>query len=157
MMDADQFEVLFPLALDWVKQQEQLILQKGIRLCESQIEDARQVGVLCPEKIRILGVDTIPFPSHPELQKAAVQIGVLSHSENSVTFGNGICIRNQFFKNRYLLIYEMVMIRRQEELGGLGPFLREYLTQCLQRGSNNTPMDTEAYKIAEQICSPKTF
>jgi hypothetical protein len=66
-----RFEMLLPLACAWAAEQERTILQSGIALTESQLAGARQVGVVQPERVRLLRVPQIPGPAHPALAVAA--------------------------------------------------------------------------------------
>jgi len=57
-----QFEILLPLAVAWASEQERSILQSGVALTEPQLADARQLGVISPERVRLLRVTQIPTP-----------------------------------------------------------------------------------------------
>ena len=57
--------MLLPLACAWAAEQEQAILQSGVALTEAQIADARRVGVIRPDRVRLLKVQEIPKPIHP--------------------------------------------------------------------------------------------
>jgi len=149
----EQFEQLLPLAVAWVKAEEQRVLQKGLPLSESQLQLARQIPVRHPEKVRLLSVSSIPFPRDPSLQQAAVEIGLLTNLNDAVMFGYGICLCTDQIQNRFLLTRELVLVARHEEMGGIEPFLREYLSQVVLSGSDLAPMEVEAGQIAEQIVS----
>ena len=59
-----QFEMLLPpIARVWAAEQERVILQSGIALTDSQLADARRVGVAQPERVRLLRVAQIPIPT----------------------------------------------------------------------------------------------
>ena len=45
--------MLLPLACAWAAEQERTVLQSGIGLTESQLADARQIGVVQPERVRL--------------------------------------------------------------------------------------------------------
>ena len=63
IITSQQFETLLQLAGAWAAEQERVILQSGVPLTEVQLADARQVGVIHPERVRLLRVVQIPRPS----------------------------------------------------------------------------------------------
>jgi len=78
MITPEEFEMLLPLACAWAAEQERAILRSGTALTDSQLDDARQVGVAEAERIRLLRVTQIPTPGHPALAAAARATGVVS-------------------------------------------------------------------------------
>jgi len=68
---AAQFEALLPLAAEWVIEMERQILSEGVPLSEKEIVDATGAGVQQPGRVRLLRVDSIPTPIHPQLKAAA--------------------------------------------------------------------------------------
>ena len=148
----EQFEKLLPLAVEWVKEQEHHILQKGIPLTQPQVELAGQIPLRHPEKVRLLEVSTIPFPRDPSLQQATIETGLLTNLNDAAMFGYGICFRKGRIDSRYLLARELVLLARCEELGGIEPFLREYLQQVIIEGADLAPMQVMANQIAERLC-----
>ena len=65
-----QLEMLLPVVCGWAVGQEHAIVQSGVALSESQLSDARRVGVAQPERVRLLRVahrgvdlisDALPF------------------------------------------------------------------------------------------------
>ena len=58
-----------PLASAWVLKQERFILENGVPLTDVQLADAKLVGVAKPERVRLLRVEQIPLPEHPELEE----------------------------------------------------------------------------------------
>ena len=66
----DQFALILPLASEWAEAKEKVVLKNGDPLSNSQIEDAKRVGVIHPGRVRIFKVPQIPFPKHPVLKSA---------------------------------------------------------------------------------------
>jgi hypothetical protein len=64
---SEEFEVLLSLATAWVEELEGDVLRRGIPLDQSQLSDARAVGVGHPERVRLLQVAQVPLPEHPLL------------------------------------------------------------------------------------------
>src|SRR4029453_12824307 len=55
--------VLLPYATAWVRKQERRILDAGVPLDPDQLIDARRLGILEPERIRLLRVKVVPLPA----------------------------------------------------------------------------------------------
>ena len=75
-----QLSAILPLAIRWAEEQEMMILQEGEPLSEQALEDARLMGVSEPEKIRLLKVDAVPYPSDPILRTVAEKVGLVSEN-----------------------------------------------------------------------------
>jgi len=78
MITPEQFEILLPLACAWAEEQERIILRDGIPLTAAQIADAKRVGIVHPDRVRVRVVDGIPLPEHPPLRTAAEMTGLIS-------------------------------------------------------------------------------
>jgi hypothetical protein len=144
MTSAEQFEMLFLLAYAWAQKQEQLILHEGVPLTPNQVTDAAKIGVLAPERVRLLRISSIPDPEHPVLRKASEEMGLISPQTAGLSLGYGIFIRADCWGNRELLFHELVHTSQCERLGGLQPFLRQYLHECATVGYPAAPMEREA-------------
>jgi hypothetical protein len=51
-----------------------------------------------------------------------------------------------------MVIHELGHTVQYERLGGLVPFLRRYLFECLSIGYPEAPMEQEVIALAERIC-----
>src|SRR5215469_2854867 len=148
-----QFETLMPLASAWAAEQERIILSSGVPLTDSQLEDARQIGVLHPERVRLLRVPQIPAPTDPALAAAAEVTGLISPAGWGIAFRYGIFIRNDCWTHRELVAHELVHVAQYERLGGFEEFLRPYVTECLTPpGYPHGPMEQEAITKAAKLC-----
>ncbi len=67
----EQLENILPLATEWAKAKELVILEHGVALSLQYVQDAESVGIRYPERVRIYGVPQIPIPRHPILKAAA--------------------------------------------------------------------------------------
>ena len=150
---ARRFPVLLPLAVAWVRRQERRILKKGIPLTESEIEDAKAVGVRNPERVRLLPVKIVPWPGASTLRSAAKVIGFATDATCGLTLGYGIFIREDCWRDRALIAHELVHTAQYERLGGIEPFLRQYLGECLTVGYVNAPLEREAATLAQSRVS----
>jgi len=149
----EEFQYILPLACEWAEAQEQFIINKGIALTNPQIEDARRVGVTHPKNIRLLRVLKIPMPDHPALEAAAQATQLISSHTTGLTLRYGIFIRSDCWGERRLIVHELVHTSQYEKLGGFFPFLQKYLMECITIGYPDAPMEQEAIKIADKICT----
>ena len=151
-MTPDQFAFILPLASEWAEAKEKVVLKNGIPLSNPQIEDAKRVGVIHPERVRIFKVPQIPFPKHPVLKAATEATHLITASTVGLTLRYGIFIHSDFSDNRYLIVHELVHTSQYEKLGGFLPFLRKYLLELIKIGYPEAPMEQEAVRMAEKIC-----
>jgi hypothetical protein len=95
------------LACSWAEKQESAILRDGVALAGSQVSDARRIGVLHPERVRIRAVEKIPLPLHPLLHSAVEKIGLISRHTWGMSLRYGIFIRADQWGDRRLLVHEL--------------------------------------------------
>ena len=150
-----QFEALLPLAAAWAAEQESVILRSGVTLSGPQTADARQLGVLFPERVRLLRVSEIPSPSHPVLAAAAAATNLISPFTAGMTLRYGIFIRADCWGQRLLVAHELVHTSQYERFGGFEAFLRPYLMECLTPpGYPHGPIEKEADVLSRKLCEP---
>jgi hypothetical protein len=147
-----RFETLLPLAAKWASEQEQRILREGVPLSEQEIVDARSVGVQAPDRVRLLRIKAIPSPGHPMLKIAQSAISLLTPAPRGLTLQHGIFVRSDCWRNRTLIVHELVHTAQYERLGGILPFLRKYLFECATVGYRQAPMEQEAIAVAARVC-----
>ncbi len=138
------FKLLLPLACSWAEQQERIILREGVALTDSQMDDARKMGVKEPERVRLRVVEEIFLPKNPILRMAAQKTGLLSPFTIGLTLRHGIFIRADHWGERRLVVHELAHTAQYERLGGFKPFLSAYLEECLNIGYPNGPLEQEA-------------
>jgi hypothetical protein len=148
-----QFETLLPLAVEWAEEEEQRILREGVPLSEQETSDARAVGVQQPESVRLLPVETIPRPTHAVLSVACDAIDFLTPATRGLTLQRGIFIRSDCWRDRALIAHELVHSAQYERLGGILPFLRKYLFECLTIGYPEAPLEQEAIMVAHRLAT----
>ena len=142
---------LIPRAIVWAQDQEQQILQNGVPLSNTQLEDARIISLKCPEKVRLLNVNQIPLPEDPELKLAAQAIGLITPNTIGLTLQYGIFIRTDHWNDRGTVRHELVHTSQYERLGGVQQFLNQYLIECMQFGYPNGPLEQEAITRGKSI------
>jgi hypothetical protein len=143
-----QFGMLLPVAVRWVNTQQRRILQHGVALSGAEIEDAKAVGVREPSRVRLLSVRRVPWPGGSTLRLAGEAIGFRTGVTRGLTLGYGIFIREDCWRDRALIAHELAHTAQYENLGGIEPFLRQYLGECLTVGYENSPLELEAARIA---------
>lgn len=148
----DQFESVLPLAAEWAGEQEQQILREGKPLSPDQLADARAAGVAEPQRVRLLPVQKIPAPPDALTVAASREVASLPTTPSGLTLGYGVFIRRGCEQDRRLIAHELAHVSQYERLGGIVPFLRDYLSQCAMFGYRQAPLEQEAEEIAAQVC-----
>ena len=148
-----QFEMLLPLAAAWATEQEEQILREGVSLSLEELADAGAIGIQEPDRVRLLRIETIPRPSQPQLKAACDAINFLTPATRGLTLGHGIFIRADCWRDRLLVVHELVHVAQYEKLGGIVPFLRRYLYECLTVGYSASPLEQEAIAVTARVCA----
>jgi hypothetical protein len=147
--------VLLPVAYAFAEKQELIIIEEGVPLTEAELSDARRVGVMQPEKIRVIRAETLPQPENEDVLFIAKRIGLYSPRSSGLTVGYGICIRHGFWDDRQVLVHECVHVAQYEKLNGIRPFLNVYLRECIEPGYPFGRLEQEAILRSADICKQK--
>jgi len=142
---------MLPLATEWAAEQQERILREGVSLTVRELADALKVGVKDPERVRLLEVEIIPSPSHPVLMAAYQQINLAPAAPRGLTLHYGIFVRSDYWRDRALIVHELVHTAQYERLGGIELFLRRYLLECATVGYNKSALEKEAVTTAARI------
>lgn len=145
------YEKLFPLACNWVEEQEALILKKGISLNANQKIDAHLIGIKDIEKVRLLKVERMPTPDNSKLEEAMKTTGLSSPNTIGTAYRYGVYIRADFWENRKLIIHELTHTMQYEKLGSIEVFLKQYLVECFTLGYPNGDLEKEAKKNENEL------
>jgi len=140
-----------PLAARWVEQEQRRILAEGMALTAAQQDEARSVDVREPARVRVSRVERIPLPGDPLVRWANRAVRLVSEDTAGITFGHGIYIHARYWGDRLLLLHELVHVGQYERLGGVRPFLRLYLEECLVVGYPNGPLEMEAIRRTAEM------
>lgn len=150
--------LLVPLILapacSWVARQERRILDTGEALTAEQRSDAVKLGVHFPDRVRLLAIATVPLPLSALARFAKVLVGTSFEQTSGLTARYGIFLRREFASDRALIAHELTHTRQYEDLGGIRPFLRRYLAECLGAGYLASPLEQEARQAAATLCAP---
>lgn len=129
-----------------------MILQSGVPLTESQLSDARRVGIAQPGLVRLLRVMQIPAPTHPALAAAASGTNLISPLTGGLALRYGIFVRADCWGQRPLVVHELVHTSQYERFGGFEGFLRPYLLECITPpGYPFGPMEQEAVTTVARL------
>jgi hypothetical protein len=153
-LSPEEFERLLPLACAWAKEQERLIITRGVELSEIQMADAQRIGIASPERVRLMKTERIPLPQRPELRSVAQEAKIITPATAGLTLGYGIVIHSFAWGERKLVVHELVHVRQYEQLGGIDAFLRRYLGECVTGGYPQAPMEQEAHRRRDLFLSP---
>jgi hypothetical protein len=145
------FDTLLPLAVTWAAAVEKRILREGVPLSEQEMADAQAIGVREPERVRLLALARVPMPRDLTLKTAAAAIQFLTPATCGLTLRYGIFIRSDCWGDRRLVVHELAHTAQYERLGGIEPFLRKYLLECLTLGYPAAPMEQEAVVVTSRL------
>lgn len=146
-----QFDRLLPLAANWVQRQEKRMLRIGVPLSEQELADARAIGVADADRVRLLQLDRVPLPTDPMLRASAAAIQFLTPATRGLALRYGIFVRSDCWRDRALIAHEMAHVMQYERLGGILPFLRQYLFECITIGYPAAPLEQEAISISRTV------
>src|SRR3954471_5712531 len=63
----------------------------------------------------------------------------------------GILVDANHWRERLLIAHELVHVMQYERLGGVRPFLREYIADCLRCGYSGAGLELEAAEVAGRV------
>jgi len=150
-LSLSQFEKLLPLAAKWATAVEKRILREGVPLSEQGLADARALGVREPERVRLLALPCVPTPTDLTLKTAVAAIQFLTPATRGLALRYGIFVRSDCWGDRRLIAHELVHTAQYKSLGGIRPFLRQYLTECLTVGYPAAPMEQKAITTVRRL------
>src|SRR5713101_3616336 len=135
--------LLLPEAIAWAQAQADEALAVGSPLAGEGLENARRVGIVAPERIRVRLVDALPLPENPVLRDAALQAGLLGPGMIGLTLGYAIFIYRGHLNLR-ILSHECRHVHQYESHGGIAAFLPLYLAQVVAVGYAAAPFEADA-------------
>ena len=144
--------VMLPLAVAWLGRQARRILAEGVPLDADQLADACALGIAAPERVRLLCLPRLPLPDNRLVRAVALRTGTLATGTIGLSARYGIFLREPYHRERRLLVHELTHTRQYERMGGIRPFLRRYLRECLAVGYANAPMEREAAEATAARC-----
>ena len=104
-----------------------------------------------PEMVRLLRVPQVPLPGGTVIAALGRWVGMPAEHTAGLTARYGIFIRADVWNDRRLIAHELAHTAQYERLGGVRPFLRRYLRECLSSGYAGAELEVEAIEAAAQI------
>jgi hypothetical protein len=135
----------------WAEMEQAAALQKGVPLDAGDLADARRAGVSHPEKIRQVVVDQLPEIEDPEIHFLAEKMGLYFKAIPGQSFGYGVLLARPFAEDRYARVHLYVHVAQFERMGGIEPFLKAYLHECVDPGFPFGPLEREAVLVAKSV------
>lgn len=135
--------------VEWVETIEVEGQARGVALTPKQIELAARIGIEHPEKVRLVYVNEVPFPSDdPQMRKVGEQLGFVGTgiTNNAQAFGYTVWVRDGFDLTWPLLAHELVHVQQIERNSSFGAFVEKYMKQLMAYGHETMPLEVEAYE-----------
>jgi len=160
-INPQQFEELLSAAVKWVAEQEAVVLEKGEALNKTELDYARRIGIVHPENVRLLKVPSFPMPTEPILKMAMESLEVQSSNIVGLTLRYAVFIKEDWWRQQNyqkpleFVVHELVHTHQYERLGGIEPYLRQYLTERQTFNYPNNPLEVEAWQLATNILRKK--
>jgi len=136
-----KINALVPLAMKWYSKVEESLYPKGRSLTEAEKNQAIELGIRNPERIRVLILEKFPEPKNQITNK---------HFEGARTMGNIILIKPQHKNNSVILCHELVHIAQIDRMG-LKQFLKRYALEREVLGYSRSLLENEAYAKQQVI------
>jgi hypothetical protein len=136
----------WPLVALWARRHEARILRRGAPLGAAGLAIARSVGVVQPERIRILRVRRVPIPCARLLAALARRAGLPGPDVDGMTLGHGIYLRGAH--DARLLAHECRHVAQAEAAGSTAAFIAVYLREVARHGYHAAPMEVDARRAA---------
>ena len=130
-----------PATARWAADQERHILAEGQPLNHEALAFALELDINEPESIRVLEVKSVPLPAPRPLVKLATRWGIPVFEPAGMALGRGIYLLDGHSR---ILRHELVHVAQYQRLGGIEPFMRQYLVECLVHGYLDSPLEVEA-------------
>jgi hypothetical protein len=140
-----------PLVAAWASRHERRLCRDGRVLSDAERQVALSVGVLRPERVRVLEVDHIVLPAAGVLTRLAGIVGLPApHALTGITLGYGIYLRRAGTLSHHLLAHECRHVHQHELAGSLRKFISLYLRQVARHGYRSAPFEVDARQAATQ-------
>ncbi|NME72938.1 hypothetical protein [Flammeovirga aprica] len=140
--------VLMPQYIDWAYETDRKGLELGVPLDDKALLLASDIGIVHPEKVRLVFVDEVPFPyENFALKTLGEALGFIGEGiiNNAQAFGYSIYIRKDFDLTRPKLAHELVHVL-QIERSSLESVITQHFSDLAEYGYDNAPLEVEAYK-----------
>ena len=161
---ATQAQQLLPATLALLQSVQLTTLARGRALTPDEMRVARRLGVMQPERVRVLVTPVLPSWMAPDLMANVVMANgtiapqVADHAMRpdadhaaperhygiaGLTAGHGILLGIRHARNPRVLAHELAHVAQYERLG-MRAFALRYLTELLSVGYFRAPLELEA-------------
>lgn len=150
-VSANQEEFLSKFMAYYVKWAEEIEARgqaTGTPLDPDQVRLAAEIGIKHPEKVRLVFVDEIPFPTeNPEIKLAGETFGFIGPGivNNAQAFGYTIWVRKGFTLDQPRLAHELVHVWQIERSTSFAAYAGQYVSELIEYGHDKSPLELEAY------------
>ncbi|MCF6437273.1 hypothetical protein [Pseudoalteromonas sp. MMG022] len=151
--DVTEFLQVLPQYVQWAEQIDKEGQKTGTPLNEAELQIAKEVGVSHPEKIRMVYVDSVPYPyENPVLKEMGERIGFIGEgiTNNAQVFGYSIYVRKGFILDTPKLAHEFVHVKQIEKASSLLEYSKKHLVDMAKYGYADAPYEKEAFKANEK-------
>ncbi len=151
--DVTEFLQVLPQYVEWAKHIDEEGQKAGKPLNKAELQIAKDVGVIHPEKIRIVYVDSVPYPyENPILKEMGERIGFIGEgiTNNAQVFGYSIYVRKGFTLDTPKLAHEFVHVKQIEQAASLLEYSKKHLVDMATYGYADAPYEKEAFKANEK-------
>ncbi|MDO6567716.1 hypothetical protein Q4561_11660 [Alteromonas sp. 1_MG-2023] len=140
--------VLLPQYIDWAYETDIKGQEIGTPLDNKELLLAAEIGIVHPEKVRIVYVDEVPYPyENFALKVFGEAVGLIGEGiiNNAQVFGYSIYSRKDFKLNRPKLAHELVHVL-QIERSSLDNVINQHFSDMAEYGYGKAPLEVEAFK-----------
>ena len=130
-----KIDALILVAMKWYEDIERSLYQKGRELTKAEKEQAIELGVNHPDRIRVVILEKFPKPNDQTSN---------NHFEGARAMGNIILIKPKHKDNSIILCHELVHIAQIDRMG-LKQFLKRYALEREILGYSRSLLENEAY------------
>lgn len=149
------YEKILPQYVSWAQKIEAQGLVNGVPLNKEDIELAKEIGIKHPDRVRVVYVDSVPYPyENPELRAMGESLGFIGEgiTNNAQAFGYSIYVRKGYELDRPRLAHELVHVL-QIERSNLSNIVFQYIADLAKYGYENSPLEVEAFKANKKYAN----
>lgn len=142
------FEQLLKEYIEWAKETDKLGLESGEALDKEGLILAKEIGIQHPEKVRIVYVNSVPYPyENKALKTLGENLGLIGKDiiNNAQVFGYSIYVRNGYELDRPKLAHELVHVL-QIERASLAKVVMQHMQDMTKYDYQDAPLEVEAFK-----------
>ncbi len=134
--------------IKWAEETDKKGLKIGEPLTQSGLELAIDIGIQHPERVRIIYLESVPFPyENKALTALGENLGLIGNgiTNNAQVFGYSIYVRHGYELDRPKLAHELVHVL-QIERSSLGSVVMQHIQDMSKYDYENAPLEVEAFK-----------